>query len=85
MKQYVHTDLEADRQVATILAELIIGGSLASVNVSNSEGGWNTNAVRTAKPTGTPARPPDQDPVSKSVSSQQAEGPFHDRKGPLAW
>jgi hypothetical protein len=27
MKQYVETDLEADRQVATTLAELIIGGS----------------------------------------------------------
>jgi hypothetical protein len=26
MKQYVHTDLEADRQVANTLAELIIGG-----------------------------------------------------------
>ena len=31
MKQYVQTDLEADRQVANTLAELIIGGSLASV------------------------------------------------------
>jgi integrase len=30
MKQYVQTDLEADRQVASTLAELIIGGSLAS-------------------------------------------------------
>jgi hypothetical protein len=29
MKQYVQTDLEADRQVANTLAELIIGGSLA--------------------------------------------------------
>jgi hypothetical protein len=28
MKQYVQTDLEADRQVATTLAELIVGGSL---------------------------------------------------------
>ena len=26
MKQYEQTDLEADRQVATTLAELIIGG-----------------------------------------------------------
>jgi integrase len=34
MKQYVQTDLEADRQVATTLAELIIGGSLVSVEVS---------------------------------------------------
>ena len=31
MKQYVQTDLEADRQVANTLAELSIGGSLASV------------------------------------------------------
>jgi integrase len=31
MKQYVQTDLGADRQVANTLAELIIGGSLASV------------------------------------------------------
>ena len=29
MKQYVQTDLEADRQVANTLAELIIGGQLA--------------------------------------------------------
>jgi integrase len=33
MKQYVQTDLEADRRVATMLAELIIGGSLASTEV----------------------------------------------------
>jgi hypothetical protein len=31
MKQYVQTDLEADRRVANTLAELIIGGTLASV------------------------------------------------------
>jgi integrase len=31
MRQYVQTDLEADRQVANTLAALIIGGSLASV------------------------------------------------------
>jgi len=30
MKQYVQTDLEADRQVAATLADLIIGGSLAT-------------------------------------------------------
>jgi integrase len=34
MKQYVQTDLEADRQVANTLAELIIGGSLASAAVA---------------------------------------------------
>jgi len=33
MKQYVQGDLEADRQVATALAELIVGGSLASVEI----------------------------------------------------
>ena len=33
MKQYVQADLEADRQVATTLAELIIGGSLASMEI----------------------------------------------------
>jgi hypothetical protein len=34
MKQYVQTDLEADRQVANTLAELIIGGTLASTEVN---------------------------------------------------
>jgi integrase len=38
MKQYVQTDLEADRQVANTLAELIIGGSLASVEITKGEG-----------------------------------------------
>jgi hypothetical protein len=33
-KRYVQTDLEADRQVANTLAELIIGGSLASAQIS---------------------------------------------------
>jgi hypothetical protein len=33
-KRYVQTDLEADLQVANTLAELIIGGSLASVQIS---------------------------------------------------
>ena len=35
MKQYVQSDLEVDRQVATALAELIIGGSLASVDITD--------------------------------------------------
>lgn len=34
MKQYVQTDLEADRRVANTLAELIIGGTLASTEVN---------------------------------------------------
>jgi integrase len=33
MRQYVQSDLETDRQVATALAELIVGGALASVPV----------------------------------------------------
>ena len=32
MKQYVQTDLEADRQVANTLAKLIIGGALVSID-----------------------------------------------------
>ena len=36
MRQYVQTDLEADRQVANTLAELIIGGSLASVDLAST-------------------------------------------------
>jgi integrase len=38
MKQYVQTDLDADRQVATTLAELIIGGPLVSTEISTSQG-----------------------------------------------
>jgi integrase len=38
MKQYVQTDLEADRQVATTLAELIIGGSLVSMAIGTDHG-----------------------------------------------
>jgi len=34
MKQYVQTDLEADRQVANTLAELTIGGLLTSFEVT---------------------------------------------------
>ena len=36
MKQYVQTDLEADRQVANTLADLIIGGSLASFEIAGT-------------------------------------------------
>jgi hypothetical protein len=38
MKQYVQTDLEADRQVANTLAELIIGGSLTSFEITGTAG-----------------------------------------------
>jgi hypothetical protein len=36
--QYVQTDLEADRQVANRLAELIIGGSLTSFEIAGTVG-----------------------------------------------
>jgi hypothetical protein len=36
MKQYVQTDLEADRQVANTLAGLIIGRSLTSFEISGT-------------------------------------------------
>ena len=39
MKQYVQTDVEADRQVANTHAELIIGGSLASIEIADETGG----------------------------------------------
>jgi integrase len=38
MKQYVQADPEADCQVAITLAELIIGGSLASMEIGTSQG-----------------------------------------------
>jgi hypothetical protein len=39
MRQYVQSDLEADRQMAAALAELIIGGSLASVDITGETSG----------------------------------------------
>ena len=39
MRQYVQTDLEADRAVATTLAELILGGMLASGGITDSKDG----------------------------------------------
>jgi integrase len=39
MKQYVQTDLEADRQVASALAALIIGGFLASTEIPRVDQG----------------------------------------------
>jgi len=38
IRQYVQTHLEGDRQVATILAELIIGGALVSTKIGTSQG-----------------------------------------------
>jgi hypothetical protein len=46
VKQYVQTDLEADRQVANTLAELIIGGSLASVDIVNAQARTSNAAPR---------------------------------------
>jgi integrase len=45
MKQYVQTDLEADRQVANTLAELIIGGSLISIEITDEAGGTSEGAA----------------------------------------
>ena len=45
MKQYVQSDLEADRQVANTLAELIIGGSLISIEISDETGGTSEGAA----------------------------------------
>jgi hypothetical protein len=37
MRQYVQTDLEADRQVANTLADLILGGMLFSAEIADPE------------------------------------------------
>ena len=37
MKQYVQADLETDRQVATAIAELIMGGRLMSVEIPGAK------------------------------------------------
>jgi integrase len=46
MKQYVQSDLEVDRQVATTLAELILGGSLTSVDVTPAQNGTTSGRRR---------------------------------------
>jgi integrase len=63
MKQYVQADLQADRPVAHALAELIVGGSLASV--------WWTRRTAAAHRT-------ERDPaalVYKSVYKRHAKAP----------
>jgi integrase len=45
MKQYVQTDLEADRQVANTLAQLTIGGSLTSIAVADEAGDTSEGAA----------------------------------------
>jgi hypothetical protein len=44
MKQYVQTDLEAGRQVANTLAELIIGGVLVSMEVRTTRARLESSA-----------------------------------------
>lgn len=44
MKQYVQTDLEADQEVANTLADLILGGLLATDEIDSANGyGGNSN------------------------------------------
>ena len=62
MKQYVQTDLEADRQVANTLAELIIGGSLASTASGRGRDPWARR--REARP---PLANPLADHMKKAV------------------
>jgi hypothetical protein len=45
LKQHVQTDLEADRQVANTLAQLIIGGSLASTEIADEADGTSGSAA----------------------------------------
>jgi len=72
MKQYVQTDLEADRQVANTLAELIIGGSLAS---SLSTPNRTTRGTRTR---------PREPYVYKSVYKPQAKAASLLERRPLS-
>jgi hypothetical protein len=60
MKQYVQTDLEADRQVANTLAELIIGGALASIENTDSrrEGQHDQQRDQLSRAQTTCKRPP---------------------------
>ena len=45
MRQYVQTDLEADRRVANTLAQVITGCTLASIEIANGTGGASEGAV----------------------------------------
>ena len=68
MKQYVQTDLEADRQVANTLATLIIGGSLVTAEIAG--------AVEDVQMPLAGMRERRREPrsVSKSVSIRHAKG-----------
>jgi integrase len=50
MKQYVQTDLEADRQVANTLAELILGGMLTSALVPPDAASCQANSTDASQP-----------------------------------
>jgi hypothetical protein len=50
MKQYVQTDLEANGQVANTLAELIIGGSLASFEITETDRASNPSPDGRSRP-----------------------------------
>ena len=87
MKQYVQTDLEADRQVVNTLAEFIIGGSLASIDLASTA----SRTVDAERMTGPRARRAARtllrEPgyVYESVYKPYEQGPSHDRKGPVTW
>jgi hypothetical protein len=75
------TNLEADRQVAKTLAELILGGALTSAEVTQyTQDDAPAGGKRRRRPP--PARRYDR---RHDVYNRQTKGPFHDRKGPLAW
>jgi hypothetical protein len=50
MKQYVQTDLEADRQVANTLAELILGGALTSALITQDGTRGQADNTDTSQP-----------------------------------
>ena len=62
MKQYVQTDLEADREVANTLADLIIGGLLARPR-------------STTKATGIDGEVPRDASLANPLARAQAKGP----------
>ena len=70
MKQYVQTDLEADRQVANTLAELIIGGSLASTALGDDDATWT--------------RRREQAPLANPLANNKQKALSLFEKGPLA-
>ena len=79
MKQYVQTDLEADRQVANTLAELIIGGALASTLIPDGARGPERDGRRRPWRGGL-----SRSHVYKSVHKPHAEALSLFEKGPLA-